>query len=302
MLVPVQFADLGVSFSFPHTGTLPELTQPTVATYTLLFPAWEFTVTRKEAAPGKDLAALAKEHMDANTRASSGRIVSTDLGQQTFGGKPAWAIKSHFDSAAGRTDWLHHIVLADEYQYVISCHTKQGPPVIPWESVRPACEQVLATLSFERPAEPLVRLDDGQVRLPEGIVGTIPAGATVAGFSLLLDGVSQETASIAFEECPAEAPDTGCVGNHRAVNFTRKITVAGRSVTQVEAIMQQPVAANDPRRWVEWHAVLTLPSGRKVDIIGRALSGSEAEQNLRQVYTELLDGLGASESWVNLAR
>ncbi|MDF2631049.1 MAG: hypothetical protein K0R39_4880 [Symbiobacteriaceae bacterium] len=145
------------------------------------------------------------------------------------------------------------------------------------------------------PVEPLITFADGQVRLSEGIVGSIPDGTAPAGFTLLLDGFNQETASITFEECPAEAPDSGCVGNHRAVNFTRKVTVAGRSVTQIEAIMQQPAAANDPRSWVERHTVLILPSGRKVDIIGQALSGSEAEPKLRTVYQKLLDSLKAAK-------
>jgi hypothetical protein len=289
-LVPVQLTDLGVSFSYPDQATPPERTE-IAGGYTLLFPTWEFTVFRREAPGGKDLGALAKEHMQANTQASSGRIVSTDLGQQTLGGKDAWAIKSHFDSAAGRTDWLHHIVLAGGYQYVVSCHTKQGPPVVPWESVAPACKQVLATVSFQLPPEPLVRLSEGQVRLPDGIVGIIPSGLNAADFSLLLDGVSQETASIAFEECSAQAPDSGCVSNHRAINVTRTVTVAGRPAPQFEAVFQRPAAANDPRSWLELHTVVTLPSGRKVDIIGQALDGSGAAPRLRAAYAVLLESL-----------
>jgi hypothetical protein len=292
-LIPVQSEALGVSFAYPEQEPRPEVEEVggAMMSLTLRFSTWEFVVVRKEPAPGEDLAALAKEHMDANTQASRGRIVSTDLGEQTLGGVPAWAVSSYFDSAAGRRDGLFYIVLKGPYQYGISCGTKQGPPVVPWESVRPLCEQALATVSFDAPVDPPVRLNDGQVQLPEGIVGTIPSGLSAAGLSLLLDGVHQETAAITFAECPANAPDSGCVGNHRAVSVSRTVTVGGKPASQFEAIFQQPAAANDPRSWLELHTVVTMPSGRKVDIIGQALDGSGAAPRLRATYAELLESL-----------
>lgn len=107
------------------------------------------TISSKEAQHGKSLAELAAQNIDDNTKASNGRIVSRDLGRQTLGAQEAWGVQRYFDSAAGRTDSVMYIVLTEGFEYRVSCGTKQGPPVIPWENVAPVCERVLETIEFK---------------------------------------------------------------------------------------------------------------------------------------------------------
>jgi hypothetical protein len=146
-LVPYQSEALGVRLSYPENFDKPESTQQGIP-LTLRFRTGEVSISRTDRSPGKSLQDLARENMDANTKASNGRIVTTDLGKQQLGGEEAWGVQSYFDSAAGRTDGVLYIVLIGSFEYRVGCQTKQGPPVIPWEEVKPVCERVLGTIWF----------------------------------------------------------------------------------------------------------------------------------------------------------
>jgi hypothetical protein len=146
-LVPYQSDALGVRLSYPENFDKPESTQQGIP-LTLRFRTGEVYIHRTDRSPGKSLQDLARENMDANTKASNGRIVTTDLGKQQLGGEEAWGVQSYFDSAAGRTDGVLYILLKGSFEYRVGCQTKQGPPVIPWEDVKPVCERVLGTIRF----------------------------------------------------------------------------------------------------------------------------------------------------------
>lgn len=149
-LVEFESAALGVRISYPvnfepplvvETGQMPNLR--------LRFATGEIGIYRSDRQPEMTAEALAKENMRANAEASHGRIVSKDLGAQQLGGEEAWAIQHHFASAAGRTDGIRYFVLKGPFAYIVGCATKEGPPVEPWDEVRPICERVLATIQFE---------------------------------------------------------------------------------------------------------------------------------------------------------
>ncbi|HWI63776.1 MAG TPA: hypothetical protein VNT75_18220 [Symbiobacteriaceae bacterium] len=138
----------GVSFSYPENLSAPAISEMGLHPLKLDLGNGEISIYRREAEAGKSLADLVAENIDANTKASHGRIVSKNLGRQTLGGNEAWAVQRHFDSAAGRYDAIQYIVLKGGFEYSVTCRTKQGPPVIPWQLVEPACQRILATISF----------------------------------------------------------------------------------------------------------------------------------------------------------
>jgi hypothetical protein len=115
-----------------------------------------------------------------------------------------------------------------------------------------------------------------------------------AGSTLLFQGLEEEAANISFSECPKGAPDTGCIGNHRAIKVSGTTTVAGSTVSRYEADYQKNSAAADNRTWLELHTIARLPSGRRIDIVGQVLSGGEKEALLRSVYESLLNSLRKS--------
>jgi hypothetical protein len=146
-LVLYQSEALGVRLSYPENFDKPESIQQGNP-LTLRFRTGEVSISRTDHAPGKSLQDLATEHINANTKASNGRLVMTDLGKQQLGGEEAWGFQSYFDSAAGRTDGVLYLVLNGSFEYRVGCQTKQGPPVIPWEDDKPVCERVLGTIRF----------------------------------------------------------------------------------------------------------------------------------------------------------
>lgn len=150
-LVPHKSDALGVYFDYPENLDAPELIQSGGTTLTLLLGNGEISIHRTEVTPGLTLQELAQQRIEANTQASNGRIVSTDLGQLRLGGEDAWGTRRHFDSAAGRRDGIIYVVRKDGFEYWVGCLTKQGPPVIPWEAVAPVCQRVLETLKFAQP-------------------------------------------------------------------------------------------------------------------------------------------------------
>lgn len=147
-LVPYQSDLFGVSFSYPENLGEPEVTQTGLPHLRLDLGNGALAVYRDEAQIGNSLADLATENIEANTQASHGRIVSRNLGRQLLGGREAWAVQRHFDSAAGRTDSVTYFLLAGGFEYRIGCETKQGPPVVPWDAVAPVCARILETLRF----------------------------------------------------------------------------------------------------------------------------------------------------------
>lgn len=147
-LVPYRSDRLGVSFSYPENLNEPDFSETGLHDLKLDLGNGEISIFRRESEAGKSLVDVATENIDANTKASNGRLVSKHLGPQTLGGEEAWAIQRHFDSAAGRFDATQYFVRKGEFTYSVTCQTKQGPPVIPWPAVEPVCQRVLATLSF----------------------------------------------------------------------------------------------------------------------------------------------------------
>jgi hypothetical protein len=111
---------------------------------------------------------------------------------------------------------------------------------------------------------------------------------------ILLQGVEEEVANISFEECPKGAPDSGCIHNHRAIKSEGIASVAGKQVNRFEVEYQKPSAAADGRTWLELHAVIPLPSGRRIDLVGQVLSGSGKEDVLRSMYESLLSTFSKS--------
>lgn len=139
----------GVSLSYPENLNPPEIPQTGFQALKLDLGNGEISVYREEAKPGMTLQDLAQDNIDANTKASSGRLVERDLGKQTLGGEDAWEVQFVFPSAAGRFDAILYFVLKDGFEYLVSCETKQGPPVVPWSAVEPVCQRILATIKFE---------------------------------------------------------------------------------------------------------------------------------------------------------
>lgn len=149
-LLPFHSDLVGVSFSYPANLAEPEVTHVGIPAVKLDLVNGELVISSKDALDGKSGAELIAENIEENTKASSGRMISTDLGRQALGGQEAWAVQRYFASAAGRTDSVMYIVLTEGLEYRVSCATKQGPPVVPWEAVAPVCERILDTIQFER--------------------------------------------------------------------------------------------------------------------------------------------------------
>lgn len=148
-LVPYRNDRYGVSLSYPEHLGEPGIPQTGFPALTLDLGNGEITVYREQATPGKSLADLAKENIEANTKASAGRTVSKDLGKQTLGGEEAWEVQRHWDSSVARYDAIQYFVLKGGFEYRVACGTKQAPPAIPWGAVEPMCQRILSTIKFE---------------------------------------------------------------------------------------------------------------------------------------------------------
>lgn len=149
----------------------------------------------------------------------------------------------------------------------------------------PSAPQVSAS------SEPIVRFQDRQVFLPEGFRAEIPQEGYAFALMILLPDVGEDVANISFAECPKGAPDSGCIGNHRAITKRGTATLAGISMSQFEAEFMKNSASADDRTWLELHTIALLPSGRRIDIIGQVLTRSGKETMLRSVYGSLLNSL-----------
>lgn len=147
-LVPYTNELLGISFSYPEHLEKPEIMPVGYQPLQLNLGNGEISITRKEAKPGVSPQDLARESIEVNTKASNGRRVYKDLGEQTLGSEEAWAVQHYFASAAGRTDGILYFVITGGFEYRVYCATKQGPPVIAWENVEPVCRRILASIKF----------------------------------------------------------------------------------------------------------------------------------------------------------
>ncbi|HWI65134.1 MAG TPA: signal peptidase II [Symbiobacteriaceae bacterium] len=187
---------------------------------------------------------------------------------------------------------------------VVGCSQASAPaPATPPVAPAPAQAQTPAPAPPPpRPVpEPVVLFDGTAIRLPEGMSGRLPAGVSVSGFrTLVLEGLTEETANITFSDCPTGAPNSGCIGNHRGTKTRSTVTVASQTVSRFEADFQKPSAAGDSRTWLELHTIVPLPSGRRVDIVGQVLTGSGQEERLRTTYEALLRTLAVTDVSVRI--
>lgn len=137
---PYENRDMGIRYAYPAFLQPPAVTvigigQP--------FYTGHFSVGRTPR-NGATVAGLMALEKPAGTE----RIVATEREVRSLDGHEALFSRAYFDSAAGRRDWVTYQVPLGDYIYGLTCETRQGPPVVPWEEAAPACDRLLQDFHF----------------------------------------------------------------------------------------------------------------------------------------------------------
>lgn len=146
-LTPYENADLGIRLSYPANFDAPTRASGSFRGVTFAFATGQITIDQQPMPPALTLEDQVAAHM-ADTARLTPRVVPDAHGVGPLAGHPAGYVRYHFDSAAGRHDFTLWWVPVGSQEYVISCGTKEGPPPIPWEVVRPVCDRVFDTLEL----------------------------------------------------------------------------------------------------------------------------------------------------------